>query len=507
MDFYLCFFITNLLGLPLAIYAFFKWKHQYWKRKNVPTFEPSIPFGNLENPLARTIAMDERYTDMYVEAKKKVASRCLILFIVYAVLASCLRVKGSFQEAALIIFPSTPIKKHGRWNEKMAEMGQEEGWKHLELYMFTRPTYMVMDLDMVRNVMSRDFQYFEERGPYINEKGDPMSANVFFIGGHKWKNIRTKLTPAFTPVKLKNNFQMMVDYGKVLEKYFEEKAVQNRQPIEIKDTLDRYFMDLILCSEFSINCHSLDNPSAEFRTHGKQVFNGGKFKNLRFLFGFTYPNFCRALGMRLIPKHVNDFFVNTITEIVKYRQEKNVRGKDFIQLLIDLRNNKAVPKDWHREDGEILTMGELSAQCLAYFMAGYETSSSALTFTLFELARNPDIQKRVRKELETVLAAHNHEITYEVVLTDLKYAKQVIDEALRLYPVSSVLTRVCVKDYRVPESDLTIDKGTVILIPVKGIHKDGQYYEKPDEYDPERFSDVAKQARKPLCPPSVRRRA
>ncbi|KAJ8970643.1 hypothetical protein NQ317_013086 [Molorchus minor] len=48
-------------------------------------------------------------------------------------LSSCLRVKGSFQEAALIIFPSTPHKKHGRWNEKMAKTGQEDSKQNIRI--------------------------------------------------------------------------------------------------------------------------------------------------------------------------------------------------------------------------------------------------------------------------------------------------------------------------------------------------------------------------------------
>ena len=65
------------------------------------------------------------------------------------------------------------------------------------------------------------------------------------------------------------------------------------------------------------------------------------------------------------------------------------------------------------------------------FVVGFETSSSTLSFCLFELARHPDIQRKAQQEIDRVLKASGHnEITYEV-LSELKYLQCCIDEALR----------------------------------------------------------------------------
>lgn len=66
------------------------------------------------------------------------------------------------------------------------------------------------------------------------------------------------------------------------------------------------------------------------------------------------------------------------------------------------------------------------AQSFVFFIAGFETSSTTMTFALYELATHPDIQDKVREELHRVLKKHNDQITYDCI-KDLEYMEQVID--------------------------------------------------------------------------------
>lgn len=77
-------------------------------------------------------------------------------------------------------------------------------------------------------------------------------------------------------------------------------------------------------------------------------------------------------------------------------------------------------------DGKTLTMDELTAQSFVFFLAGFETSSTTMTFALYELAIHQDLQDKVREEIEQVLAKHNGQMTYDS-LSELKYMSQVID--------------------------------------------------------------------------------
>jgi cytochrome P450 family 6 len=65
-------------------------------------------------------------------------------------------------------------------------------------------------------------------------------------------------------------------------------------------------------------------------------------------------------------------------------------------------------------------------------------------------------------------------------------------ETLRKYPPGSFLARECTKKYDIPGRDITIEKGTLIIIPVIGLHRDQKYYPDPEKFDPDRFSEEMK---------------
>lgn len=68
----------------------------------------------------------------------------------------------------------------------------------------------------------------------------------------------------------------------------------------------------------------------------------------------------------------------------------------------------------------------------------------------------------------------------------------ILTETLRKYPPVPFITRKCVKDYKVPDADLIIEKGTSIMIPIRGIHHDEEHFPDPQKFDPDRFSEANK---------------
>lgn len=117
----------------------------------------------------------------------------------------------------------------------------------------------------------------------------------------------------------------------------------------------------------------------------------------------------------------------------------------------------------------------------------FETSSSVATFALYELSLNQDIQARLRKENEEILSKYNGEVTYEAIM-EMKYLDMVFNETLRKYPVIDSQFRMCHKDYKIPNSTLTIPKGTSIVISTQALHHDDRFFKNPSEFDPERFN-------------------
>jgi cytochrome P450 len=136
------------------------------------------------------------------------------------------------------------------------------------------------------------------------------------------------------------------------------------------------------------------------------------------------------------------------------------------------------------------------AQMKVLLLAGYETTSISLTWTLIELSRHPDIQTRLREEL----LAFGGEPTYDQLKANLPYLDAVVHENLRLHPPLGEFTRLAAKDDVIPLSEpvrtesgemtdsITVAKGTLITIPVAAINRSSAIWG-PDakEFKPDRW--------------------
>lgn len=139
-----------------------------------------------------------------------------------------------------------------------------------------------------------------------------------------------------------------------------------------------------------------------------------------------------------------------------------------------------------------MDVNEVAAQIAIFFVAGFETSSATMTFCLFELARNPKVQRKVQADIDAALSNHGGVFTYEA-LQEMTYLDNCIDETLRMYPPLAVLQRECIRDYRIPDSNVVIPTGTMVFLPVFGFHRDKSLYPEPSKFIPERFTDPSYQ--------------
>lgn len=208
--------------------------------------------------------------------------------------------------------------------------------------------------------------------------------------------------------------------------------------------------------------------------YGRRLLDLKPFEIIKFIFAMNLPDLARFFKVRSNPKDAGDFFLNTFLHTFEYRQTNNIVRNDFVSLLLGLKH--------------LYTPLELAAEAFLVFAAGYETSSTLMTFTLYELALNQDIQDKLRDEIMTGIEENDGKLTYDM-LFEFKYLEMVVNEALRKYPPIPILFRKCVKDYKIPGTDLTIPKGIQALINVYSLHHDPEYFPEPYKFDPERFND------------------
>jgi cytochrome P450 family 6 len=187
--------------------------------------------------------------------------------------------------------------------------------------------------------------------------------------------------------------------------------------------------------------------------------------------------------LRLQPKEATDFFFHTFLETMEYREKNNIQRNDLVSLLLNLKG--------------IFTKEEIAAESFLIYIAGFETSSTLMTFMMYELALNPDIQDRLRSEITNGLEENDGKLTYEL-LFGFKYLVMVMNETLRKYPPIPNQERVSTKDYKIPGTELVIPQGVRIEIVTFSIHRDPDYYPDPEKFDPERFTPENVKARNPL---------
>ncbi|KAH8254076.1 hypothetical protein KR032_008330 [Drosophila birchii] len=353
-------------------------------------------------------------------------------------------------------------------------------------YFFQKPVAFIMDLDLVKHILIRDFSNFADRGLFYNEKDDPMSAHLFNLDGPQWRLLRSKLSSIYTSGKMKFMFPTVVSVAKELILVIQER-LESESVLEMRNLISRFTVDVIGTCAFGIECNSLREEKAEFHYYGNRALLDKRHGPLLHGFKYSYPKLAKQLGFTLTPSHIQKFYQRIVYDTVAVREKENIRRNDFMDLLIDLKNKKELILD----NGDVvkgLTIDEVLAQCFVFFIAGSDPSSATIQYALYELAKNPHIQDKVRSEVEEVLERYDQELSFESI-NDLKYLSMVVDETSRLYPIASHLIRKSRTRYTVPGyPNFVIEAGQMIFIPSSAIHHNPVIYPDPYEFRPERFS-------------------
>lgn len=132
----------------------------------------------------------------------------------------------------------------------------------------------------------------------------------------------------------------------------------------------------------------------------------------------------RLIGLKTFRYDLEEFFFGAVKDVINFRERNNQRRLDFMQLLIDMKNNVSIDESSNKPVS--LTLNELVAQAILFFIAGFETSSTTMQYCLYELSKNLEIQRKVREEIRDVYEKHDRKLTYDM-LNEMKYLAQVVD--------------------------------------------------------------------------------
>ncbi|XP_037573717.1 cytochrome P450 3A41-like [Dermacentor silvarum] len=362
----------------------------------------------------------------------------------------------------------------------------------------------VAEPELVKQVLVKDFPSLPNRRAFTFY--DPLLDNMMSITPvEQWRKIRPAASPAFSTGKLRKMNYLIEDCAVMTAEHL-KKAASNKEDIDVKQFFGHYTLDVIARCAFATRLDSHSDQTNEFVTKSRQAFSG-RITPCLFLF-FAFPAIAKMLRLQPFNSDIFLYFKQICQNIIKGRQDKQSRHEDFLQLMMDAQegNLGSTSENTNERDNELFNLGsdlkpdtsfssnktltedESMSQCVLFFIAGQDTTSTVISFTLYLLAIHPDVQEKLREEVDECFEVHGEHPHLDVV-TKLKYLHCVVSESLRMYPPATRIERSPYEDYVLGDTGVKVKKGELVAIPVYSMHYDPQYFPDPLKFDPERFSD------------------
>ncbi|XP_074645885.1 cytochrome P450 3A9-like [Tubulanus polymorphus] len=343
------------------------------------------------------------------------------------------------------------------------------------------------DLDLLKKILVKESASFTNRLRLFRTSNPVFQKGLTVIIDDHWKHVRGALTPTFSSGKLRKMSVLINDCCQRLTKNMERKVDTVISP---KEVFNSYTMDVVGSTLFGIDVDSENDTDNEF------VRKAGDFFKLSFrspilIIALICPpllTLLSKLGWGLFPKSSTAFFDNVCQQALDERaKSKDDKYVDFLQLMVRSRVSES-ECDRKTESFKWSTKGllndEIIAQSVLFFLAGFDTTASLLSFAAYNLALNPTEQEKLCEEFEEKIG-YDDELTYDNV-GKLEYMEMVINETLRLFPPALRFDRICNETTEI--DGVLFEKGIDVTVPVYAIHRDPDIWEDPESFKPERFS-------------------
>lgn len=194
-----------------------------------------------------------------------------------------------------------------------------------------------------------------------------------------------------------------------MKKYITDNGTKNY--FEARELCAKFTTDVVAASIFGIEGGGFADENSPVRKLARDVLSPNWRLFLIVFLSPALPFISKILKIRFVPKDASDFLIKLLNDALDYRKKNKVERQDYLDFLIHLRDKKGLP--------EI----EVAAHTVTFFFDGIETSSITMAFVLYELAKSPDVQRKLRYELMEI-RKKDGSFEYDS-LTDHKYLEQV----------------------------------------------------------------------------------
>lgn len=364
------------------------------------------------------------------------------------------------------------FKKHRSWMDGLYE--RSYSMKMGEVRLPGAPLYMVNQPDLVRRVMVDEFAAFPKHKMMGDILEPLLGESIFTTNGALWKKQREMLNPAFEMARVQHVFSLMQDAATAMDARLEKYAAQEAADMDYEMTYvtaDIIFRTILSVSIEGDDARRIFESFIQFQKDSPKTALFHMFNLPRWWPAYRAGERRRAIA----GKEIRDVLERLIRPRFDTVRSGLVDEKNDIlsSLLVAIDPDTGVP----------FTFNEIVDQIAMLFLAGHETSASALTWSLYLLSLHPDIQAQAADEAHIALS--DDPVTVSSI-RKMGLIRDIFREALRLYPPVGFFARECA--HATTMRDKTMAKNSVVVIAPWLIHRHQKYWNRPDEFDPTRFS-------------------
>jgi cytochrome P450 len=366
------------------------------------------------------------------------------------------------------------------------------------MYFGTKPFLLVTDLDMIREVTVKHFDKFVDRldsdgGFKIRVDGKPYDG-VFGTSGDEWRKRRHFISPAFSAHKMKLMEPLIKESTVRLAKKISGLSNEG-QSVEVLNLYTKMTMEVIMSTHFGRSLDVQGGEGGQIYEDAKAVFAafGGKgsviIRILQFIL-ISAPKLSPVITpvmrwcgfLESLPR-----LTDAARKIVEMRSKegRDIARKDLLQLLIDAGDGDSK-----------LSTGEIVADAVGFMLAGYETTSVALSFITYLLAKNPEAQEKLANEINDYFEENPDKSMYDAT-HEIDYVDMVVEESFRIYPPAPGIIRLC--NEKCVINGISITPGVQVFVLTYNIHMNPDIFPEPEKFIPERFTPEQKAKRHPCA--------
>ena len=305
--------------------------------------------------------------------------------------------------------------------------------------------YVIRDPRYAAYVLRENWRNYV-KGQAIKRVGLLLGNGLMVSEGEFWKTQRRMIQPAFHREKIESLIPVMTAANiPLLETW--QRAAKAGKPVDVTTDISRTVLKVVLTSIFGDNYAAV---APHFNVLSEEAARSLEFAQ-------TF----RSLG------HI-------VLQVVDRRRKEHLVSPDILGLLMEARDPASRQSMPNRQ---------LLNEIMTLVVAGHETTASTLNWIWYLLSQHPHMEKRLSDELS---ASGGNKVSNLYVLPNFPYTRQVIEEALRLYPAGWLMTRRAIKGDRLGE--YFVPAGTEVYIPTYFIQRHPALWRDPDSFDPDRFA-------------------